>query len=169
MRVKWYHIAIVVALLLGAFLGRKTKGGSTVRVVETIHDTIPVPFRIDSLIYVTDTIQLPSTIDTGAVIEAFYSRRLIDTTVVVNEARIKFTGTLFENNLRNVTFSLQNLRPTQVVVEMKWSLWGGVNIGNEVLAPSISGQYDKHRAGIAYNLIGQNQLIFSYQYMLWQH
>lgn len=169
MQVKWSHILIIIALLLGLFIGRKTKNASTIRVVDTVTDTITREIRIDSLIYVESIVKMPSKIDTQAVIESYYSHRLIDTTIVINEARIKFTGTLYENNLRDVNFKIQNLRPTQIVKEMKWSIWAGANVGREVFAPSVDVQYDKHNVGIGYNLIGQNQITLSYKYQLWQN
>jgi len=167
MKVKWSHILIIISLLLGLFIGRKTKNASTIRVVDTVTDTITREIRIDSLIYVESIVKIPSKIDTQAVIERYYSQRLIDTTIVINEAKIKFTGTLYENTLRNIDFKIQNLRPTQIVKEMKWSIFAGASVGREIFAPTVDVQYDKHNVGIGYNLIGANQIVLSYKYQLW--
>ena len=169
MQVKWSHIFIIIALLLGLFIGRKSKTNNTIRIVDTITDTVTNVIRIDSIIYKDSIVEIPSKIDTQSVIESFYSHRLIDTTIVSNEAKIKFTGTLYENNLRHIDFKIQNLRPTQVVTEMKWSIWAGASIGKEIFLPSVDVQYDKHNVGIGYNLIGANQIVLSYKYQLWQN
>jgi len=168
MKVKWSHILIIISLLLGLFIGRKTKNADTIRVVDTVTDTITREIRIDSLIYVESIVKIPSKIDTQAVIERYYRQRLIDTTIVINEAKIKFTGTLYENTLRNIDFKIQNLRPTQIVKEMKWSIFAGASVGREILAPTVAVQYDKHNIGVGYNLLGDNQIILSYRYLLWE-
>ena len=168
MKVKWSHVLIIAALFLGLFIGRKTKSADTIRVIKTVTDTIKQEIRIDSLIYVTSIVKTPSKIDTQAVIESYYSQRLIDTTIVINEARIKFTGTLYENHLRDVNFTIQNLRPTQIVKEMKWSIFAGASVGREIFAPTVAVQYDKHNIGVGYNLLGDNQIILSYRYLLWE-
>lgn len=167
MTIKWYHITILAAaIFLGWHLGSKNPKV----VVETIYDTRIDTVTVDSIIYDTDTLILPQgKIDTNAVLEAFYKKKTFDTTIVSNEVTIKFTGNLYENTLRNVVFETQNLRPTQVVTEMKWSIWGGALVGNQVFAPSVDLQYANHKLGVGYNLIGDNQLIFSYKYMLWQN
>lgn len=164
MQIKWQHIVLLlVAFIAGWYLSQR-KGVVTVK---TIYDTRVDTITIDSIVYDTDTLILPQSIDTAAVVEAFYTKRKIDTTIISNEVKIKFTGSLYENTLRNVVFQTQNLRPTQVVQEMKWSLWGGVNLGNNVFAPSIDLQYANHELGVGYNLLGDNQLLFSYKYRLW--
>lgn len=168
MKVKWSHILIIISLLLGLFIGRKTKNADTIRVVDTVTDTITREIRIDSLIYVESIVKIPSKIDTQAVIERYYSQRLIDTTIVINEAKIKFTGTLYENTLRNIDFKIQNLRPTQIVTEMKWSIFAGASVGREMFGPTVAVQYDKHNIGVGYNLLGDNQIILSYRYLLWE-
>ena len=166
MQVKWYHIIVIVAcLLLGWHLGSKNPKV----VVETIYDTSVDTLYIDSIIYDTDTLVLPPRpIDTNAVVNDYYHKRTIDTTITVNEVKIKFTGSLYENNIRDVQFAVQNLKPTQVVKEMKWSIWGGASLGNQVFAPSVDLQYANHKLGVGYNLIGDNQLIFSYKYKIWE-
>ena len=164
MQIKWQHIVLLlVAFIAGWYLSQRKE----VVTVKTIYDTRVDTITIDSIVYDTDTLILPQSIDTAAVVEAFYTKRKIDTTIISNEVKIKFTGSLYENTLRNVVFQTQNLRPTQVVQEMKWSLWGGVNLGNNVFAPSIDLQYANHELGIGYNLLGDNQLLFSYKYRLW--
>lgn len=165
MQIKWYHIILLaLAIFLGWHLGHKNPKV----VVETIYDTRVDTVQVDSIIYDTDTLVLPQKpIDTNAVVEAFYRKKTFDTTIVSNEVKIKFTGYLYENKLRNVVFETQNLRPTQVVTEMKWSLWGGVSIGNQVFAPSIDLQYANHELGVGYNLLGENQIILSYKYRIW--
>lgn len=164
MQIKWQHIVLLlVAFIAGWYLSQRKK----VVKVKTIYDTRVDTITIDSIVYDTDTLILPQSIDTAAVVEAFYTKRKIDTTIISNEVKIKFTGSLYENTLRNVVFQTQNLRPTQVVQEMKWSLWGGVSLGNNVFAPSIDLQYANHELGIGYNLLGDNQLLFSYKYRLW--
>jgi len=167
MQVKWSHVLIIVALIFGLFIGRKTKTADTIRLVETVTDTITQEIRIDSLIYVKTFIKIPSKIDTQAVIKSYYSQRLIDSTIVINDVKIKFTGTLYENNFRDVNFTIQNLRPTQIVKEMKWSIFAGASVGREIFAPTVAVQYDKHNIGVGYNLLGDNQIILSYQYILW--
>lgn len=164
MQIKWQHIVLLlVAFIAGWYLSQRKE----VVTVKTIYDTRVDTITIDSIVYDTDTLILPQSIDTAAVVEAFYTKRKIDTTIISNEVKIKFTGSLYENTLRNVVFQTQNLRPTQVVQEMKWSLWGGVNLGNNVFAPSIDLQYANHELGVGYNLLGDNQLLFSYKYRLW--
>lgn len=163
--IKWYHIALIF-LVLGFIAGRRVYNGSSVRVIETRTDTITQVVKVDSLIYVTERIELPSTIDTNAVIQAFYSERLVDTTIVVNEAKIKFTGTLLENNLRNVNFSIQNLRPTQIVQEMKYSLSVGGVVGKEIIAPSVMLDIDNHKIGLGYNFLNGGLLV-NYHYRIW--
>lgn len=164
MQIKWQHIVLLlVAFIAGWYLSQRKE----VVKVKTIYDTRVDTITIDSIVYDTDTLILPQSIDTAAVVEAFYTKRKIDTTIISNEVKIKFTGSLYENTLRNVVFQTQNLRPTQVVQEMKWSLWGGVSLGNNVFAPSIDLQYANHELGIGYNLLGDNQLLFSYKYRLW--
>ena len=164
MHIKWQHIVLLlVAFIAGWYLSptkQKVK-------VETIYNTKVDTVTIKEFVYDTDTLILPQSIDTLSVVEAFYTQRKIDTTIISNEVKIKFTGSLYENTLRNVVFQTQNLRPTQVVKEMKWSLWGGVSVGNQVFAPSIDLQYANHEVGVGYNLIGENQLLFSYKYRLW--
>lgn len=167
MQVKWYHILVIaLAVFLGWHLGQKNPKV----VVDTIYDTRIDTIKVKELIYDTDTLILPQKpIDTNAVVEAFYRKKTIDTTVTVNQVKIKFTGSLYENNLSNLVFETQNLRPTQVVTEMKWSLWGGASVGNQVFAPSLDLQYANHELGVGYNLIGDNQLIFSYKYKIWEN
>jgi len=158
---KWYHIVLLAAsILLGVYLGRK----SPKVVVETIYDTKIDTVAISSIVYNTDTIIIPSKIDTNAVVEAFYSKRKFDTMVVSNEVKIKFTGSLYENTLRNVVFETQNLRPTQVVKELKWRFSAGGTVGLNVFSPTLYAQYDKHEVGVGYNLIGDNGFLLTYKY-----
>lgn len=167
MKIKWYHILILaLAIFLGWHLGRKNPK----IVVETIYDTRIDTITVDSIIYDTDTLILPQgEIDTSAVVGAFYKKKAFDTTIVSNEVKIKFTGSLYENTLRDVVFETQNLRPTQVVTQMKWSVWGGANLGTNLVAPSISIQNNKHQFNIGYNIVGEHKFIFGYKYRLWQN
>lgn len=168
MTIKWYHIlALVVAILLGWYLG----SSDPEVVVETKYDTRIDTVTIESIVHDTDTLILPPRpIDTNAVVEAFYRKKTFDTTVVSNEVKIKFTGSLYENQLRNVVFETQNLRPTQIVREMTWSFWGGFVVGTNIVAPSISVQRDNHQFGLSYNLVGDEQrFLMSYKYRLWHN
>lgn len=163
-KIKWYYIAIGF-FILGWVLSGNYKG-QTVRIIETRTDTITEFVKVDSLIYKTTEVLIPSKIDTQAVIRDFYNKRSVDTTIVINEAKIKFTGTLFENKLRDVQFNIQNLRPTQIVQEMKYSLSVGGIIGKEVIAPSASIQYDRHQLGASYNLLNGGLLV-NYHFRIW--
>lgn len=167
MVVKWYHILIVAAcLFLGWHLGRKNPKV----VVETIYDTSVDTLYIDSIVYDTDTLILPpSPIDTNAVVNDYYRKRTVDTTITVNEVKIKFTGSLYENRIKDIQFNVQNLKPTQIVKEMKWSVWGGATLGTNLIAPSISIQNQRHQFNVGYNMIGENRFIFGYKYRLWEN
>lgn len=161
MQIKWQHIVLLlVAFIAGWYLSQRKK----VVKVKTIYDTRVDTITIDSIVYDTDTLILPQSIDTAAVVEAFYTKRKIDTTIISNEVKIKFTGSLYENTLRNVVFQTQNLRPTQVVQEMTWSISGGVTAGRNVLAPTIYSQYANHELGVGYNLIGEGGILLTYKY-----
>lgn len=165
MTFKWYHIVFLVAsVLLGLYLGRKTPKV----VVETIYDTRIDTVSVDLIVYNTDTLILPSEIDTNAVVEAFYSKRKFDTTIVSNEVKIKFTGSLYENTLRNVVFETQNLRPTQLVKELKWSFSVGGTVGVNIFSPTIYSQYENHEFGVGYNLIGEGGFLITYKYKFYE-
>jgi len=168
MQIKWYHIAaLCVLFFFGGYFHRKGDV-NTVRVVETINDTITKVVTIDSIVYRDVEILIPQDVDTAAVIEDYFTSRSFDTIIHQNEVKIKFTGSLFENNLQDVRFSVQNTRPTQIVKEMKWGFYVGGVIGNGIAAPTIDAQYDKHMMGVGYNLIGGG-LTFSYKYKLWEN
>lgn len=167
MQIKWYHILVLaLAVILGYYLGYK--GNKTI--VRTVYQDKPVYSIIDSIIYKTDTLMLPSEpIDTQAVVEDYFTSRSFDTTVVVNEVKLTFGGTVFNNKLHGLDLSVANFRPTQVVEEVKWALLGGTTVGNNIVAPTLEVQYGKHQAGVGYNLVGDNQIFLTYKYRLWQN
>lgn len=160
MTIKWYHIlTLSLAVLIGFFMGRKEP------IIETVYNDVPVEVYIDSISYVHDTLIVPSEpIDTGAIIEDYFTKKSFDTTIVVNEVRLNLGGDIYQNNLRGLNIVTSNLRPTQVVKEIKWTLSAGATLGPSVFSPTLFAGYDRHELGVGYNLIGQQGLVFTYKY-----
>ena len=160
--IKWYHIVIaVIVFLLGIHVG----SDSGDEVIKTVYQDVPVPYRVDSIIYQKDTLILPNeAIDTNAVVEEYFRRRTFDTNFVVNEVELSVGGTVFENELKNLDFSISNLRATEIYKQPKWTLSGGAVAGRNVFAPTISTQFANHEVGLGYNLIGDGGVLLSYKY-----
>ena len=170
MQVRISTILIVLgAVITSFFLGRCNREVKQVEVVKTITDTITQTIKVDSLVYVTNTLHIPANVDTNAVIQDYFTKKQISFSDTVNEVKIKFTGNLFQNNLSDVKLDVTNYRPTQILREKKNGLWGGVSIGADIIAPSVSVQVDKHMVGLSYNLISENRIIIDYKYRLWQN
>ena len=170
MQVRISTILIVLGTVIASFfLGRCNREVKQVEVVKTITDTITQTIKVDSLVYVTNTLHIPAKVDTNAVIQDYFTKKQISFSDTVNEVKIKFTGNLFQNNLSDIKLDVTNYRPTQILREKKNGLWGGVSIGADIIAPSVSVQVDKHMVGLSYNLISENRIIIDYKYRLWQN
>lgn len=166
MHIKWYHIVITFLLLgLGYYLG----SNNAEVVTKVVYEDKPVPYRVDSIIYKTDTLRLPQDpIDTNAVVTDYFRDRYFDTTVTVNEVKLKVEGSIFENRLQGLDFNVSNLRPIEIHTIPKWEISGGAVIGNNLFAPSIYSQYANHELGLGYNIVGEQGLVLSYKYTFWR-
>lgn len=158
--IKWYHILIVIAsFALGWYLAQKEP------VVKIEYKDKPVPYKVDSIVYQTDTLKLPpDPIDTNAVVADYYRDRAFDTTIVVNEVKLNVGGSVFENRLQGLNFDIANLRPTKIEVIPTWEISGGAIIGTDLFAPSIYTGYKNHEFGVGYNVMGEQGIIVSYKY-----
>lgn len=151
----------MITLLIGIYIGSQNSD----EIVKTVYEDKPVPYKVDSIVYKTDTLILPNeAIDTNAVIEEYFRKRTFDTNFVVNEVELSVGGTVFENKLKNLDFSISNLRATEVYKQPKWSLSGGAVAGNNIFAPTIYSQFANHEIGVGYNLISEGGFILSYKY-----
>lgn len=170
MQVRISTILIILgAIVASFFLGRCNREIKKVEVIKTVTDTITQTIKVDSLVYVTNTLHIPTKIDTNAVINDYFTKKHISFSDTINEVKIKFTGNLFQNDLSDIKLTVQNNRPTQIVRELNNGIWGGVSIGADIIAPSVAVQVDKHLFGLSYNLISENRLIIDYKYRLWQN
>lgn len=162
-------LIVLGAIVASFFLGRRNREVKQVEVVKTITDTIKQTIKVDSLVYVTNTLHIPAKVDTNAVIQDYFTRKHISFSDTINEVKIKFTGNLFQNDLSDIKLDVTNYRPTQILREKKNGIWGGVSVGSNVIAPSVGVQVDKHLFGLSYNLISENRIIIDYKYRLWQN
>lgn len=170
MQIRISTILIVLGAILSSFfVGRCNREVKEIEVIKTVTDTITETIKVDSLVYVTNTLRIPAKVDTNAVIQDYFTKKEISFSDTINEVKIKFTGNLFKNDLSDIKLSVKNYRPTQIVRERKNGLWGGVSLGAEIIAPSVSVQIDKHMVGLSYNLISENRIIVDYKYRLWQN
>jgi len=170
---KLKDLVITIAILLvlvfsGYYFWSKSK----------IHDVIePVKYKsvdtitVDSLIYIRDTVIIPpGEIDTSEIIRKYFSSRDIDTTVVnvydKHEIKIRFTGNLYENSLRNVTFSTESVFLEPKIKPKIWALSAGIILGPEMAMPVIAVRRKRSEIILGKNFINQSGVFIGYKHDL---
>lgn len=96
----------------------------------------------------------PAPIDSAAVVEAYYTHRPFYFEDTVQNVKIRFTGTLYENTLNTPRLMVQDLRPREVVEQMRWSGWIGGRIGPRRAEVSLAVAYQKNMFEVNYDAIG---------------
>jgi len=167
MKINIISIILIVLSFIGGYYYCNTTI-EPIRLIETTTDSIPYPIYLDSIVYVDSIVTIPSNIDTGAILQAYFTKRSFDTTIVVNEVRLKFTGNLLENTLQQPKFIVSNLRPTQIVEKLNRSIMIGGILGIDVFSPTIDYQFNNHVVGVGYNLLSDNRFLISYKYKLFK-
>jgi len=126
---------------------------------------------ITEIQYDTDTLLIPpGPVDTGRVVEEYFKRKTFDTTIVAvtpnSELKIKFTGSLYQNNLSDVVlqtssgFSRPELKPKN------WSVSMGAIAGLETFMPLAGIKYKRHELMVGRNLLQQNGWYIGYKMTL---
>lgn len=158
-------IALLLFLVFAA--GYITRKATEEIEVKTIVQKVPVETVIDSIVYQTETLKLPADpIDTQAVLNDYYKKRSFDTTVVVNEVQLDLGGIVFENKLKDLSFTTTNLRPTKIVRPVNWQVSGGLILGPNLAAPSLYVGRKKWEIGAGYNVQGDPGWVFSAKYRI---
>lgn len=162
-------IAIVAVLIaLGFFFWPRSKNIGPPDIIEhTAVDTV----KIDSLIYIRDTVIIPpGPIDTSEIIRKYFSSREIDTTVVnvsdKHEIKIRFTGNLYENSLTNVRFFTESVYLEPKIKPKVWAVSAGVIFGPDMAMPTISVRRKRSEIIIGKNFINQAGIYVGYSYDL---
>lgn len=105
-------------------------------------------------------------IDSAAVVKAYYTKRPFYFEDTVQEVKIKFTGTLFENSLTAPRLVVQDLRPQEVAERLSWSGWVGGYVGRETAAVTLAVQYERNMFEVSYNALNSSFLI-GYKRKIW--
>lgn len=153
----------VVLLLIGGAVGYFLREPETVKV------DVPGPVQLVPKIVYQDTGSTkyvdipPGPIDSGAVVEAYYTHRSISFTDTIQEVALRFDGVLFRNELITPSLTLHNFR--QPVTVQPWNVWGEIEAGRNSLELGISVDKGKNGALVKYDII-QGQVRIGYRRLL---
>lgn len=134
-----------------------------------VNVNIPIPEPYDTIIYDTDTINLPGRTDTIIIVDTHYVYNdyfkmysyKIDTTI--NEVDIISDIKITQNRLYNYGIRTQNNRKT-VILKPEMNNFGiGIIAGVDLISPVFSYEFNHSQIGIGYNLYNSSPILM-YQY-----
>lgn len=141
----------VVLLLIGGAVGYFLRDPETVRI------EVPGPVQLVPKIEYRDTGSTkfvdipPGPIDSGAVVEAYYTHRPITFTDTAQDVALRFEGVLFRNELITPSLTLHNFR--QPVEIKKNAFWLDSELGLNSFRVGGSLDFGKNRAGVNYDIM----------------
>jgi len=164
---------IIIAILMYVSFTRTLLKQTIVTIPGDIKiDTVKVTYdsliyRIDSIPYdsitwLHDTVFLPT--DTAKILTDYFkiisydSISLRNDSSITNWIRVKVT----QNRLYEVKGYSLNNRKTSIIEDHN-NLGIGAIVGKQLVAPTISYQFNQHQFGIGYNVVGSG-LVLQYEY-----
>jgi len=150
-------LGFIIFALLGFFWGQRRcpppiAAVYTDTLTVTVVDSFPVPYQV------TDGPDVPPTdIDTAEIISRFLdtARYRIDT--IINEVRLSYDIGLNRNRIFDLRYSLQNTRPTALLLpEKNNSLGGGLLVGPGLFSPELYYRRKSLTFSLGYNLAEEN-------------
>lgn len=175
-----YIIILAIAFIIALLLMNKCNGiydGGTTITTDTvyIHDTTIHVLKTHNFKVVYDTIVLPSTIDTGLVINDYYTNRIVVDSLVDSLVAINIVDSLVRCELNHRTLSYRLLKPQQVITtttiinKAKNVLYAGGFI-NSNYGYGISANYSRQKSNFSVLFdIRQKQFILGYSVKIYSN
>lgn len=154
-------LIIAISFVAGAECTRSNKYGQhTLKRVEKVYDSIPVPVQIAVSMPVSELpIAIPNDIDTAAVIEEYFKKRTYSLTHADTNVRINMKPVISSNRLDEFNLTYEILRPQTVSYYQeapKHELYGGFQAGGSFIGPAVHWNIrNKWLIGIQYNMMNE--------------